>query len=231
MFSSGSVDLGAPVLEFAAAVATSDTSSTYEPVSISVPDYIADNVADASEFNANIGIVTEETVNYNNVTIKIEKDPENVYSYKQQTDVVDGTPQVIQLEKEKDPFVVIVPIALSVIMVLFAAVACRYCMNRSKRDLMDAQKRAQRAKDFKVTPEAGYEDVLGEKEMAEIKQLKINLGDDLKKGYGGVARDSHANSMRFDVQNMDEYEVQYDPNNDFAIFGIGNAAMGGVQTM
>jgi len=82
MFSSGSVDLGAPVLEFAAAVATSDTSSTYEPVSISVPDYIADNVADASEFNANIGIVTEETVNYNNVTIKIENDPENVYKYK-----------------------------------------------------------------------------------------------------------------------------------------------------
>lgn len=66
------------------------------------------------------------------MTIKVEKDPENVYSYKQQTIVVEGGPEVIHLDKEKDPFVVIVPIALSVIVVLLAAVACRYCMNRSK---------------------------------------------------------------------------------------------------
>lgn len=66
------------------------------------------------------------------MTIKVEKEPENVYSYKQQTIVVEGGPEVIHLDKEKDPFVVIVPIALSVIVVLLAAVACRYCMNRSK---------------------------------------------------------------------------------------------------
>lgn len=41
MFASGDVDLGAPVLEFTAAVVTSaDTSDTYEPVTISVPDYV-----------------------------------------------------------------------------------------------------------------------------------------------------------------------------------------------
>lgn len=34
---------------------------------------------------------------------------------------------------------------------------------------MEAEKRAQRAKDFKVTPEAGFGDVLGEKELAELK--------------------------------------------------------------
>jgi len=140
MFASGSVDLGAPVLEFTAAVATSDTSAnSYTPVTITVPDYVADNVADQNNFNANIDIVTEEDVTYNNITIKVEKDPENVYSYKQQTVVVDGGPEVIHLDKEKDPYVVIVPIALSVIIVLIAAVACRYCMNRSKRDLMDAK--------------------------------------------------------------------------------------------
>jgi hypothetical protein len=44
---------------------------------------------------------------------------------------VDGEePEIIRLEKEKDPFVIIVPIALSVIIVLIAAIACRYCMNR-----------------------------------------------------------------------------------------------------
>jgi len=229
MFASGSVDLGAPVLEFAAAVATSDTSaSSYEPVTITVPDYVADNVADAGEFNANIDIVTEENVSYNNVTIKIEKDPESVFSYKQQTVVVEGGPEIIHLDREKDPYVIIVPIALSVIIVLLAAVACRYCVNRSKRDFMDAEKRAKRAKDFKITPEPHSGDILGEKELAELKQLKANLGDDLNKGYGSVNRASNANSIRYDAQNLDEYEIQYDPNNDFAIFGIGNQAMGGV---
>lgn len=29
----------------------------------------------------------------------------------------------------------------------------------------------------------------------------------------------------------DEHELQYDPNNDFAIFGVGDKAMGGLQDM
>jgi len=115
-----------------------------------------------------------------------------------------------------------------VIIVLLAAVACRYCMNSSKRDLMDAEKRAQRAKDFKITPEPGFKDVLGEKEMADLKQLKANAGDYGKKGiYGDVPRESNPNSVRFDPQNLDEYEIQYDPNNDFAIFGVGDPTRGG----
>jgi protein-disulfide isomerase len=124
------------------------------------------------------------------VTVKVEKAPEDVYSYKQQTVVVDGgEAEVIHLDKEQDPFVVIVPIALSVIVVLIAAVACRYCMNRSTKDLLEAERRVQRAKDFKVTPTAGFEDVLGEKELAELRQMKVKLGDDLGKGkqnYRGV---------------------------------------------
>jgi hypothetical protein len=61
MFASGAVDLGAPVLEFTAAVVTSaDTSDTYEPVTISVPDYVQSNIADANEFNADVDIVIEE---------------------------------------------------------------------------------------------------------------------------------------------------------------------------
>jgi hypothetical protein len=30
---------------------------------------------------------------------------------------------------------------------------------------------------------------------------------------------------------VEEYEAQYDPNNDFAIFGVGDQTRGGVQTM
>jgi hypothetical protein len=39
-------------------------------------------------------------------------------------------------------------------------------MNKEKRDLLEAQNRAKRAKDFKINPTSNYEDVLGEKEMA-----------------------------------------------------------------
>jgi len=60
MFASGDVDLGAPVLEFSAAVVTSsDTSDTYEPVTISVPDYVQSNIADANEFDSDVDIVIE----------------------------------------------------------------------------------------------------------------------------------------------------------------------------
>lgn len=32
-------------------------------------------------------------------------------------------------------------------------------------------------------------------------------------------------------QQLDEYEIQYDPNNDYGIFGIGDHTQGGHQTM
>lgn len=97
-------------------------------------------------------------------------------------------------------------------------------MSKSKRDLIEAQNRAQRAKDFKINPETviGIDDVLGERELAELKNMKITLGDDLKK-YNQVQRQSNANSMA-----DGEYEVQYDPNNDFAIFGMGDPTTGGI---
>lgn len=47
--------------------------------------------------------------------------------------------------------------------------------------------------------------------------------------YGKVQRDSHAYATN--KESIDEYEVQYDPNNDFAIFGIGDQTRGGVQTL
>lgn len=107
------------------------------------------------------------------------------------TVVVDSAgPEVIQLDKEKDPFVIIVPIALSAIVIIIGAIACRYCLNRNKRDLVEAEQRAKRSKNFKIQPgleeEMPYGDVLGDKEMAELRKMKANLGDDLKNQYGTV---------------------------------------------
>jgi len=139
MFDSGSINLGAPILEFSGSSYSDPDSDDYEPVTINVPDYVVDDNSDVNTFNANMDIVTaQESVSYNNVTITIEKEPENVYSYKQQSIVVEGDPEIIQLDREKDPYVIIVPIALSIIIVIIAAVGCRYCMNKSKRDLVEA---------------------------------------------------------------------------------------------
>jgi len=82
--------------------------------------------------------------------------------------------------------------------------------------MVDAQNRAQRSKDFKIKPDPSepYADVLGDKELAELNK------------YGKVERDSDAYATN--KQSIDEYEVQYDPNNDFAIFGIGDHTRGGV---
>jgi hypothetical protein len=47
------------------------------------------------------------------------------------------------------------------------------------------------------------------------------------KSYGNVNRSSDVHSNH----GAEEYEVQYDPNNDFAIFGIGDKTRGGIQNL
>lgn len=141
--------------------------------------------------------------------------------------MVDVDPEVIHLDKEKDPFVVIVPITLSVIVIIIGAITCRYCMNKKSRDLVEAEQRAKRAVDFKINPIAESYDV-NEKELADLKNLKKQLGDDLKQNYGSLPRDSLHPSINVEPC---EYEAQYDPNNDFAIFGVGDPTRGGVQNL
>jgi hypothetical protein len=46
-----------------------------------------------------------------------------------------------------------------------------------------------------------------------------------KKSYHGVNRDSII------PEDMVQYEPQYDPNNDFKIFGVGDITKGGIQDM
>jgi len=76
-----------------------------------------------------------------------------------------------------------------------------------------------------------FGDVLGDKEMAELRKMKANLGDDLKNQYGSVDRSSINGSVQIGPDGVQEYEAQYDPNNDFAIFGVGDPTRGGVQSL
>jgi hypothetical protein len=83
-FAAGTLDLGAPVLDFAASVATtSDDSDDYEPVTINVPGYEQNNVGEANSFNAGIEIVTESNVQTETVTITIENEPDNIQTFTQ----------------------------------------------------------------------------------------------------------------------------------------------------
>jgi len=49
--------------------------------------------------------------------------------------------------------------------------------------------------------------------------------------YDDVARDSMVNSIDVNKVGNDIYSSQYDPNNDFAVFGVGDPRQGGIQSM
>jgi len=52
-----------------------------------------------------------------------------------------------------------------------------------------------------------------------------------KKAVAAQSETKDYNTEMKIIQDDHNYEQQYDPNNDFAIFGIGNNAMGGLQDM
>jgi hypothetical protein len=61
MLSSGSINLGAPILSYKATVSLdASSSSTYTPVTIFAPTYDQDNKNDANVFNPDIKIITEK---------------------------------------------------------------------------------------------------------------------------------------------------------------------------
>jgi len=129
--------------------------------------------------------------------------------------------------------VIIIPVALSIVLIFVAIVACRYFKNKADANLHLAQARAKRAKDFNgsISPaptDPGLKDVLGEQELANLGKLGFKLGDDLQE-YGEVNQRT-AHSI-LPSQGPEQYEQQYDPNNDFAIFGVGDKSRGGLQTM
>jgi hypothetical protein len=95
-------------------------------------------------------------------------------------------------------------------------------MNRSdKEQLKEAEDRAMRIKN------------MNEQELSDCKSNVIDLGGAIKSNdYDKVNRDSNVNTFEVSIKGgMDEYATQYDPNNDFAVFGVGDKTRGGVQSM
>jgi hypothetical protein len=67
---------------------------------------------------------------------------------------------------------------------------------------------------------------MNDQELSECKGNVIDLGAAMKQNdYDSVNRDSKCASFDFNIKGgVDEqyYAAQYDPSNDFAVFGIGD---------
>jgi len=74
---------------------------------------------------------------------------------------------------------------------------------------------------------------MNDQELSDCKSNVVDLGAAMKQNqYDGVARQSMVNSIEVNAKvNMDLYGAQYDPNNDFAVFGVGDKTQGGIQSM
>lgn len=131
--------------------------------------------------------------------------PEIVQKITTQTVIVDGVGNtIIEYTEEKSPRSIIIPIAFSLLAFGICGLVVRYFVVRQKAEEMDIQKKISRTKE----PSSN--------EMTE-KKIIADAGETMNTVAGCKTN-----------QDMMEYEAQYDPNNDFAIFGIGDHTKGGL---
>jgi hypothetical protein len=154
VFSSGSINLGAPVLAYKATAQIEVTSSTYIPVTISAPTYSQSNKNDPNVFNPDAKIITETQVTYKQNSVKVEL--ENEADIKTETIIIDSSipeTKVVTIKAEKDnKGVLIVAIALAILAMILIGVCVRQVVLKPKHDMKQLEKKIQRAKNA-VEPE------------------------------------------------------------------------------
>lgn len=136
--------------------------------------------------------------------------------------VTEKDPEVINLDTDKDSKTLLIPIVLSALVVILIAICVRQAMSKSKEEqLRDAEQRAMRVRD------------LNDQELSDCKANVVNLGDAMKQNqYDKVNRDSMVNTFDVSIKGgVEDYGTQYDPNNDFAVFSVGDPTRGGVQSL
>lgn len=106
----------------------------------------------------------------------------------------------------------IVAVALGVIILIIIGLCFKKFALRQKQQVIELEEQIRRAKNV-VEPKDN------------TKDLNMLVAAQTKNQYKTVMRDS---IMPEDVV---QYEPQYDPNNDFKIFGVGDTKQGGIQDM
>jgi hypothetical protein len=152
----------------------------------------------------------------------VESQSQPVYKYttEQTVIVTEKDPEVINLDAEEKSKTLLIPVAFSFIIVILLAICVRQFMKNSQQEqVAQAEKRAMR--------------IRNDQELSECKSNVIDLGSVMKQNqYDNVARDSMVNSIEVNAKGgIELYGAQYDPNNDFAVFGIGDPTRGGIQSM
>jgi len=236
VLTSNSVDLGAPVLAVEAKVSrstppkeltgvvtkmcsTTDQSgcdnpnmtieeqiaASYNPVNIANGQYNQNNYNQQGTFSPDMEFMTEEQIAYYNSTVQVERQQEN-YKEVVQTTIVDveGGQKVVTLKNQPEEKSTNFAVFIGVMASVIAMVALGLAARQCfmKKQIGETDKRV----NFGVQP------------MAEGQEQELKNVD-----YAAVNRCS------IDLQPV--YEQQYDANNDFKIFGVGDVRQGGIQDM
>jgi len=195
--------------------------STFRPTTIQNAEYTANNVAAQNSFDG-ATVVTQESTVYQGVTVQVENDPVYKYTTERTVVVTEKDPEVIDLDTEKDSKTLLIPVVLSALVVILIAVCIRQAMSKSKEEqIREAEQRAMRVRD------------LNDQELSDCKANVVDLGAAMKQNqYDKVNRDSMVNTFDVSIKGgVDDYGTQYDPNNDFAVFSVGDPTRGGVQSL
>lgn len=195
--------------------------STFRPTTIQNAEYTANNVAAQNTFEG-AAVVTEESTVYQGVSVQVENDPVYKYTTERTVVVTEKDPEVIDLDKKDQSKTLLIPIVLSALVVIMVAVCVRQAMSKSKEEqIREAEQRAMRIRN------------LNDQELSDCKANVVDLGDAMKQNeYDKVNRDSMVNTFDVSIKGgLENYGTQYDPNNDFAVFGVGDPTRGGVQSM
>lgn len=252
-FATGAVDLGAPILDVAASVSVaSDTDTTgtttkpsesivsdgtvsadgYDPIVITTTttntapaarviddiEYVDGVARRKSVFRPNIQTILEEDTVYQNITVqKIV-----------QEDKLD--PTIIKIKKADDGSTSWIIIMVSIVLLTFVVIGLciRFFYYQSKKDIIEAEQRVKQRNEFSAQLE---KDEMKKSKMTQVADrtsaAKLMSGKKCDPDFQQVAGDSQDHHVNM----IPEYADQYDPNQDFAIFQVGNKATGGVMTM
>jgi len=224
LYATGQLDLGAPILDVTTgnndAVNTKIvangvvTASGYDPIIITKTS--SSTGGSASSFVPDIPILDQNQTFYKNVIKRKEGQQKEQQAITQRIENA--------LEGKDSSAAVIIIMTLAALFLVCIVVAIRYAINQSKKDLLDVQNVAtRRAEDLKAKQE------LDAVQITEQGLMATASGDKMLE-----QRDSHL-SLKVVAKTAqpaaENYEEQYDPNQDFAVFGMGDKTQGGLQSL
>jgi len=123
---------------------------------------------------------------------------------------------------------IIIMVSIVLLTLVLVLLCFRYFYYQSKKEILDAERRIQKKNEFAM--ELEKDENMKKDDKSRYSQVSAaQLVSGKKVNYDSV-KDSSVESHQV-VSMIPEYADQYDPNQDFAIFQVGNKTTGGVMTM